>query len=174
MKRLFALVLSLVLCLSIGAPAFALEGDLAHRDSTNIPVAGSDALVTFVPELEITIISTRVEDTDSIELASIDWTPYGPDEKEVVAAFNNRILDRNGVVMATVTSYARGVYSLVSPPWSQMLSVTAAISGPFANDISYSSSVSGNKGYLDLYFVSVYLATFIYTISTSDVITQSS
>ncbi|OQC29086.1 MAG: hypothetical protein BWX67_02214 [Thermotogae bacterium ADurb.Bin062] len=116
MKRLFALVLSLVLCLSIGAPAFALEGDLAHRDSTNIPVAGSDALVTFVPELEITIISTRVEDTDSIELASIDWTPYGPDEKEVVAAFNNRILDRNGVVMATVTSYARGVYSFVSPP----------------------------------------------------------
>ncbi len=173
MKRLLALVLALVLCLCIGAPALALKGDFSQRNATSTPVPGSDAFVTFIPELELTIISTRVEDTDSIELASINWTPYGADKKEVVASFNNRILDRNGAVLATVTSTARGVYSLVTP-WSQMLSVTATASGSFAHDIYYSSSVSGNKGYLDLYFVAEYLKTFTYTISASGSTTQTS
>lgn len=171
MKRLLASALVLVLCLSIGAPALALDGHFAQKSSTRIPVTGSGALVTFVPELEITIISTRVEDADSIELASIDWTPYGSDKKEVVARFNNRILDRTGEALATVTSTARGVYSLVTP-WSQMLSVTATASGPYAHDIYYSSSISGNNGYLDLYFEAAYLTTFTYTISTNGMINQ--
>lgn len=169
-----AVALALILCLGMGVPALA-EGKPASAGAPNgkpvnaapsaqcAQIPGCGVSVLFIPAYHITIVSTRAEDSDKVKVTDINWTD-GPDGKKVTATFSHDVRDQNGVVMATVHSTVRAVYSQVDNR-SRMLSVSASISGPFAQSFTQSTSLSGNQGYTDLYFQGQYVCTWTYEIA---------
>ncbi|HWS31071.1 MAG TPA: hypothetical protein VN512_13275 [Clostridia bacterium] len=163
MKKLIAATLTLFVCISLSAPALAVGNGTELPQSGNIPVAKCDALVTFISDLEFTILSTRAEDADKVELSGIRWV-NGPNEKEVTAVFRQKIYDASGALMATIPSTVKGVCSLLDGR-SRILNVTAAVFGPYAQRFSHAASISGSYGYLNLYASGILTGTMTYSIS---------
>lgn len=172
MKRIFAITLAIVLCFCVSASALAV-GDSESGVQSGQQVAqfaGGDVAVLFVPAYKITVVGTRAEDADKVQLTDVNWTD-SLDEREVTANFAY-VIQEDGEVVATVYSTVRGVYSQVNN-WSEILSITAYITGTNASDYSYSTAKSGNHGYLYIDRSGVRAVTFTYTIATNGNITHS-
>ncbi|WP_077609230.1 hypothetical protein [Clostridium sp. Marseille-P2415] len=173
MKKYLFTLLTIIMCIFPYSTAFAADNqmDAVNTGSEQNITADSNVSVVFVPEYEFTIVSTRLDNTDNVQLENIEWSNGNSEinsrpEKEVSAKFTHKIYDRNKKLMATATVTVEGVYSQVDR-WSEITSVSATFSGEFKNDFSYSSSTSGNKGYLDIIFNGVTVNTQTYTISTN-------
>lgn len=124
---------------------------------------------TKIHTSDFTIISKKVITT--LEIKSEDAIVFSYPEKETSESFEHKIYDRNGILMATVTTTIKGWYCEVDRD-SWVSKISYSVSGDFADNISGKTSKSGNTASLKLYFNGVYLKTFKYKINYNGLIEQ--
>jgi hypothetical protein len=165
-STLFAIVLCITL-LPVSAFAAEKPEDVNTKEIANINFGEVDIFVNeelglIIETTEVTPdgkpIGTLVE-TDYSQVFSPNSTP----EKEVTKTFSHRIFDRKGVLMATVLSTVKGIYSQVdSYAYSTDIDPVSN-----SSDISFSTSISGADGYLDIYYQGMLGGSMHYHISTN-------
>lgn len=144
------------------------------KRSFTIAQAINDTSILIVPEQGFIIITEKLSETKgenpvSTELVKSDFGDVGTNalpDQESTAAFSHKIVDRNNVLMATAKATVTGWYSQMDN-WSELTDITASFIGDFASNFSYSTSYSGNTGYLNLYFNGMGAGVLTYRISTN-------
>lgn len=110
-------------------------------------------------------ISEKIDEVSGVAQESTSQVLRAFPDKTTTARFTHNIYDRNGSPMATLTTTVTGLYSQVDGGSSQMLSISGNFSGQFANDFSYTTSISGNIGTIYLYFNGASAGSFSYRIN---------
>lgn len=179
MKKHVLFVSLLIACLVFSvSPAFAQTTTPLQEQETSQMFSNATS-IQFVPEFQFTIVSEKKSESISgveipqqfivkTTLVEVKWeeatTPDSPTDKKVTASFQHNIFDRNGVLMATVYTPVIGWYNL-NENLKAMESVTVtSITGPFASNVSTSTALDSEYGYLSLYFDGVYLTTITYQV----------
>ena len=81
----------------------------------------------------------------SAALASMEESLPAVPDRQAEESFIHKLYDSKNVYMGTITTYITGVYSQADNH-AQITSITAVFDGGYANKLSYSTSLSGNRG----------------------------
>lgn len=170
-KTLGLLMLSLLLI--IGVLPVNVYADEAHKGSDTSFVEDLeipfDAQITINEELGFVIVSTKVDEKKSsryyeeIDLVDVDFGTESEPQKPTSATFSHNIYDRNGILMATAYVTVEGVYS-EAEQWSEITDITAEFEGESAHNFSYSPSINGDTGTVNIYFNGLNAGSFRYKI----------
>lgn len=163
MKKFISLICALTLMLSLFSVAFAAEnGDAIPKDE-----------VEYAPPQVYVCQNLVVLDNGMVALTQEAYetdkalnSARGYSEREKTKTFSHIIFDRNGITMATVYSTVTGIYSEVDHE-AYLTSIKGNPTGEYARAISWTSSISGDTGYLNLFFNGYPICTFTYKIYTN-------
>ena len=154
----------------------SLSSSVAAEDR-NVPAGGNTREVQILINEDLGIIIETVEATDDgTPLAHIETdyskvfdTIQSDPDRQASRTFTHNIYDRNGKLLAKVTSTVRETYSQADS-WAIITGITPSASGPFAHDFSFGTSMSGSEGYLDIYFSGLPAGTMHYKIYSNGTI----
>ena len=163
MKRIVSLFLGLGIVLSCCTVSFAAEtnGSEMNAKTDEIEYLKGEDLI-----LENGFVAVTEKVSEDVALA--DSGKARP-EQERTAVFTHKIFDRNGKVMAILTSTVTGVYSQVDRT-AFLTSIKGTFQGSFASDFSCSTSVSGSTGKINLYYNGMSAGSFSYKIYSNGTI----
>jgi len=173
MKKLFCTFLSVVLLISmLSGLALAKTTDaVAEKQISSAVYEGRDVILrnlAVLPESGWIIVTEEVGNP-SFETEQV--LRSDPD-RQVTKTFSHQLFKQNGVSLNTsCITTVTGTYSQADG-WAQIDSVTAYFSGDEARNLDYTSSASGNKGYLYLYCNGAFVGSITYSISTNGLISQ--
>ncbi len=151
MKRIVSLFLGLGIVLSCCTVSFAAETNGSEMNAKTDEIEylkGEDLVLENIEILENGFVAVTEKVSEDVALA--DSGKARP-EQERTAVFTHKIFDRNGKVMAILTSTVTGVYSQVDRT-AFLTSIKGTFQGSFASDFSCSTSVSGSTGKINLYY----------------------
>lgn len=171
-KRFAAGLMILTLIAAAVLPAGVLRAEAKERTASGI-LCGEKESCSEDEKPEI--VSVQVgEDVYLLNVAVLENGGYVISEKSsemrraypdqtATASYLHKFYDRNGTLVATLTTVITGLYSQVDGGSSRMLS----ISGTLAGDFTYGTSLNGAYGSITAYFNGVSVKTFTYQIDTN-------
>lgn len=161
-KKIVAVLLSLALVFSFSAIAFATG------TSSEGAIHGKDIVLNNVERIhtqkgDYIMITTNGKTTTVPTLTRTHL------EKEIQQVLDHTIYDRNGQVVAKLTSTVTGVYSECDHI-AMITNITGSLTGTEAGNMSYSTSISGDRGTIYVQFYGAKIASISYRMSTSGII----
>ena len=170
MKRLICTVLSILLAFVIITPV----GTADSGTEANEECLSSDDEMEY--EVTEHIIPVTIRDTENgvcytwwgEETEEIDMSKGVP-EKTKTRTFDHYYYSVDHQYMGMITSVVTGVYSQADN-YALITSITPSVSGPNAVDFSTSVTISGDTGYLYVYFLGIYYTTHTYHIDPNGTI----
>lgn len=165
MKKLVCLILSLMM-ISLTSPicVSAAPADAGITEEAEIEyVEGKDIICNSIEILDSGFVAVLTSVSDSETVLGME---RGYPEKEKTAVFSHIILDRNGEEMGTFVATVKGIYSEADRE-AYLTSITGTFYGTFASRFSYTYSIEGQTGTVNIYFDVTKQGTLSYKIYTN-------
>ncbi len=175
-KRFAAGLMILMLIAAAVLPAGVLRAEAKERTAA-VTLCGGKESCSADEKPEIVSVQDG-EDVYLLNVAVLENGGYVISEKSsemrraypdqtATASYLHKFYDRNGTLVATLTTVITGLYSQVDGGSSQMLSISGSFSGTLAGDFTYGTSLNGAYGSITAYFNGVSVKTFTYQIDTN-------
>lgn len=173
MKKLICILMCMMLTLPFGASVLALDSDggalpekgasVMQQKAASDEVEFADAMVIEMKNIYVFPDGTICEMREGPECEMYYNDTDGPSERIKTKTFTYVLTGTGGVYLATATATVTGVYSQADG-YAYLTSITASFTGPAAYMYTWSSSISGDTGSLDLILDSTVYITLHYKI----------
>ena len=165
MKKLVCLILPLIMIFftsPICVSAVPVDAEVTEEAEIEY-YEGKDVLCSNIEILDngFVAVLTSVSESETVPGMERSYP-----EKEKTAVFTYTILDRNGEELGTFTATVKGIYSEADRE-TYLTSMTGTFSGTYASSFSYTSSINGQTGSVNIYFDGIKEGTFSYRIHTN-------
>lgn len=165
MKKLVCLILPLMMIFftsPICVSAVPVDAEITEEAEIEY-LEGKDIICSNIEILDngFVAVLTSVSESETV----LDMERSYP-EKEKTAVFSHTILDRNGEELGTFTATVKGIYSEADRE-AYLTSMTGTFSGTYASRLSYTSSINGQTGSVNIYFNGIKVGTLSYKIYTN-------